>query len=621
MKRHGGSGLLNHSSAIAWTILALSVVVTIAASLFSHHSVQQAALTRFDAKTDDIKASIRRRIVSQKVALWGGVGLFEALGEVSRAQWRDYAETLKFDRNLPGLQGFGYAEMIAPGELSSHTARIRAEGFADYRVYPGGSRDIYSSIIFLEPFRGRNLRAFGYDMFSEPTRRTAMEFARDTGTPGMSGMVTLVQETDRDVQHGFLVYLPVYRRGLPRETIAERRAALQGFIYSPYRIGDLMEGILGKEDAGIHFHIYDGGETSPAKLMYDSSRNVLSLESTEAQFTKTSTLWHGDHAWTLEFRSRPGFVASSEENQPIVIAAAGLLIDALLFLTISSLGSQRRRALEMAEAMTKELRMAKAEAEKLAQQESHHRRKEAEARRRLQTANEGLKQFTSAVAHDLRAPLKRIESFVSILQEEYAGKMDGDGRDILQRIERGSSRMTQLLESLHNYARLSRVSITGKVANVAQTARHAADSLAAGMEGAAITYAIEDSLHVRGDRLLLQQVLQNLIANSVKFRGTMPPAIVVAAERMDGSRVRISVSDNGIGIESRYARKVFEMFARLHSDDEYPGTGIGLAVCKKIVSDHGGEIFVDTTYTGGTRIVILLDEMVSRSAADRAVAA
>ncbi len=140
----------------------------------------------------------------------------------------------------------GFAVPVPAAQLASHEQRIRAEGFPDYRVSPPGKRDFYTAIVYLEPFDWRNQRAFGYDMYSEPVRREAMERARALGVPALSGRVRLVQETSSDVQAGVLLYLPVFQRGAPLETPAQRDQAFMGWVYAPFRLGDLMLGTLGR---------------------------------------------------------------------------------------------------------------------------------------------------------------------------------------------------------------------------------------------------------------------------------------------------------------------------------------------------------------------------------------
>ncbi|WGR90817.1 CHASE domain-containing protein (plasmid) [Bradyrhizobium sp. ISRA435] len=178
------------------------------------------------------------------------MGLFAATGNrVTREEWRTYVNTLAIDRDYPGIQGVGFAKHIAAQQRHAHVLAVRSEGFPDYQIKPGGDRDEYTSIVYLEPFDWRNRRAFGFDMFTEPVRRQAMIRARDTGAPSISGKVTLVQETDQGVQNGVLMYLPVYQTAVPPATVEERKAGLVGYVYAPFRMRDLMQGILGDRPA------------------------------------------------------------------------------------------------------------------------------------------------------------------------------------------------------------------------------------------------------------------------------------------------------------------------------------------------------------------------------------
>ena len=165
----------------------------------------------------------------------------------TRSDWKNFIEFSRFEKNLPGIQGIGFSFIVPKDQLEQHIKRIQAEGFPNYTIFPADDRSVYTSIIYLEPFAGRNLRAFGYDMFWEPTRRKAMELARDNDVAMLSGKVELVQETNVDVQVGTLMYVPVYKYGLPTNTIEQRRVAILGWVYSPYRMNDLMQGILDRK--------------------------------------------------------------------------------------------------------------------------------------------------------------------------------------------------------------------------------------------------------------------------------------------------------------------------------------------------------------------------------------
>ncbi len=596
-----------HNSLTAWVILAMSVVVTIIAYYISNEWVTQASKSRFTFKAEDIHTAIKKRMNEQEAALWGGVGLFNASNEVSRAEWKVYVKSLRLQKYLPGLQGYGFAEAVSHDDKQAHIEKIRNEGFPEFKISPPGKREIYTSIIYLEPFQDRNLRAFGYDMFSEPTRREALERARDTGEVAVSGKVTLVQETDNDVQFGFLMYLPVYYKHMPTSTVEEKRLALNGYVYSPFRIRDLMQGILGKRDNIIDFRIYDSNVKE--RLLYDSSNKYTpNLVSKENQFITSRPLTIGGRPWLLEFRSKPGFISQNEQNQPLLIAAGGILIDILLFITISSLSSQRKRAHDLALRMTDELRFAKVKAEIGEKNETELRKLEQESNKKLKNANEGLLGFNRIVAHDLRSPLKRIEAFLSILRQDYVKDLDEEGKNVFDRIENASIKMRELLDSLLEYTRCGNFLDEGDpilINNFIERALDEFDFEASNANIQVDLYA-DTTCSINGNEDLLTLVMQNLISNSIKFNDRDIPSIFITNQLLPNNMLEISVSDDGIGIAPQYAERVFNIFSRLHNEEDYEGTGIGLAICKKIITDHNGNIFIDQSYNQGTRVVIAL---------------
>ncbi len=342
---------------VAWVVLAISLFITWFAFDMTRTAVIDHSRERFRLQTDDIKTAIAKRMRDQEIALRGGVGLFAVHPEVTREQWKTFVDLLDLAENFPGLQGFGYAEQIEPHKLDAYIATIRDEGFTDFTVRPPGPRDIYTSITFLEPFDWRNKRAFGFDMFSETQRREAMERARDTGAPAATGIVTLVQETNRDVQRGFLLYLPVYRSGAFPDAIKQRRDELTGYVYSPFRMNDLMRGILGVGDKDIHFDIFDGRQQREEQHLYRSEEPGKTTGTAIAgEIARTTVLEFAGRQWTLAFSAKPGYTSAAERRQPLLIGGAGLLIDALVFFVISFVAGQQRKAESKASEFSEESR-------------------------------------------------------------------------------------------------------------------------------------------------------------------------------------------------------------------------------------------------------------------------
>ncbi len=345
--------------AIAWIVLLASLVVTFFSWYIARSAVMQSANEHFVFRSQTIEMALRDRLHTCAFLLQSGAGLFAGSEEVTRAKWRTYVTALQIDKHYQGVQGLGFSRRILAAEKSTHIRQIRDEGFPEYEIRPDGERPEYTSIIFLEPFDWRNQRAFGYDMFSEATRREAMMMARDTGLPALSGKVTLLQETEKDVQAGFLMYLPVYRNGEVADTPEQRREALMGYVYSPFRMNDLMQGLLIDKREYVDLQIFDGGEPLQEALLYPSGDMESNLSHPgHAHFaTYQSILEYAGRRWLLVFKSSPYFEETIDAGKVNSILLLGTAISLLLFYVLLPLTRSRNQALSLAN-MTEDLEKA-----------------------------------------------------------------------------------------------------------------------------------------------------------------------------------------------------------------------------------------------------------------------
>jgi PAS domain S-box-containing protein len=341
----------------ALIILLAALAITISYAIYVERNVEARSKLEFTLVCNEIKTKISLRLQGHAQLLRTGSAYFAASDSVTRSEWKAFNTHARIEENLPGIQGIGFSLIIPKNELQYHIKVIRQEGFPDYTVRPAGNREFYTSIIYLEPFSGRNLRAFGYDMYSEPIRRSAMEQARDFDVAALSGKVTLVQETDKDLQTGTLMYVPVYRNGKPLNTVEERRAAIFGWVYSPYRMNDLMTGILGRWDlhdlTRIHLQIYDNASMSAESLLFDSQQKN-SLQRTDLPSrTITIPIVFNGKKWTLRFSQSDKQLPYLSGNV-VLIFIGGIIISFLLFgLSLSLSKSSRKR--QLAEKLTAEL--------------------------------------------------------------------------------------------------------------------------------------------------------------------------------------------------------------------------------------------------------------------------
>ena len=341
-----------------WFVLVVGILLTIAAALYVKSSVARSAAREFTSQGNEIQHKIIGRLEDHARLLQSGAALFNASERVTRRQWHVFTQSQKVEQQLPGIQGIGFSVPIPREELAQHVRKIRQEGFPEYRLKPAGDRELYTSIIYLEPFTGRNLRAFGYDMFSEPVRRAAMEQARDTGAAALSGKIVLVQETGAEVQAGTLMYVPVYHKGLPLETVAQRRAALQGWVYSPYRMNDLIKGILDShhelKKQHIHLQLFDGVTPSPQSLLYGNYSEAD--KKLRHENLSTRQIQTNGRLWTLCLARTGGGFFSAAYLSIWLTAVGGAGITFLLFFLIQALLNTRAKAQRIAEKLMQERR-------------------------------------------------------------------------------------------------------------------------------------------------------------------------------------------------------------------------------------------------------------------------
>jgi len=698
---HGLRQLFSWRNGVAWGMLAFTLLVQLVVWQSLRTNEDRAARQQFQMLGEKVTEAIRKRLRDHEQILLGGAGLFDAVENVSREQWRTYVERLLLPDRYPGIQGVGFSQAIPQAERDAHVARMRAQGYPDYDIHPPGQRELYTSIVYLEPFLRRNLAAFGYDMYSEPTRRRAMQRAAQLGETSITGKVTLLQETHGKVQAGVLLYVPVYRPSAPLTTPEQRMQALIGFVYSPYRVEDLMRGILRAADLPLALHIYASPGEEPEHLLYASSE---APEPGSARFSQLQQLELYGQTWTLRMDSRPEFDERFHSNEALVFGL-GLGLSLLVFFLTSSLALRHSRAQALANEMTRHIRQSKHDlrlseerlslalkgsndglwdldleagsmfasprawdmlgyrpneltcdlklwerltvAEDLAQQKArlaqtmlsnvdhfttelrlqhkHGHVVPVLLRGHIQRDPQGMAQrisgtlmdlterkrveqmkndFVSTVSHELRTPLTSISGALGLIVGGALGSAPPTMQQMLEIAYRNSLRLGHLINDLLDMEKIAagKMSFELREHSLGDLLEESLASNQALCEQHGVRCTLEHPTDVLVwvDGLRLQQVLGNFLSNAVKF--TPDGGEIRLHSSLRGTKVRISVTDQGPGIPEAFRSRVFEKFAQADASDsrQKSGTGLGLAITKELIERMGGTVGFDCVPGQGT---------------------
>jgi signal transduction histidine kinase/CheY-like chemotaxis protein len=553
---------------LPWLVLLTCGALTVLGALSVDRSGRSRDELRIESTARDLAAAVVGRVDTYVALLRAGTGLFAASDRVTHAEFQQFIAHLDLRHRFPGIQGIGFARRVDAAAVEALEADIRAQGATAFRVWPREPmRPVYTAIVYLEPLDEMNRQALGFDMFSEPVRRSAMERAAAEGQPIASGRVRLVQEqaSPSEPQPGFLIYVPLYRRGASLETVAERVSALQGFVYAPFRAGDLLNAIVRADpSSAITLRLYDGKRLEPQALLYASA------PTTEAPATTLRVqrdLEVAGRTWTLEVVALPGFASTSRQLVASLLLL-GFAVSVLLFL------------------LTRAEARARADAERNAQELGR-------SEQALRAASRAKDEFLATLSHELRTPLNAILGWTRMLRTGHLDPARADAA--LAIVERNARAQAQLVEDILDVSRI----ITGKlrldfgVVAINPIVEEAVAAVRPAAEAKGITLECRldpgaGTIVAAADRV--QQIAWNLLSNAIKFT---PEGghVRISTARAD-QKVSLEVRDDGVGIAPSFLPHVFDRFTQADSSTTraHSGVGLGLAIARHLAELHGADI-------------------------------
>ena len=569
---------------LPYLVLATLILSTIGITYLYYQSARSKDSIRFNNEVNRVQTALETKIGLYTGLLRSGRGYIESRKDLTREGFANFVKSLELEKNYVGVQGIGYSVIISPEEREALTARMKAEGYPNFKIFPADERDFYQAIIYLEPDDRQNRAAIGYDMSTEETRRAAIERARDTGEAAATGKVVLIQEIESQKQLGFLIYLPVYKDGIIPETVTGKRENIQGYVYSPFRAGNFLNEIQQVTNTeGIGVTIYDGAN-NPENIMArtTSQNNGFFAPQIGENFSAQNEINFAGRNWIIAYNSLPSFADQSSVNWTPLIFLSGIAFSFLLF-GMTYWESSARAKLQTVAA-------------ELFESEKQKRRllvKEQDARKVAEKANQAKDEFISVVSHELRTPLNAIAGWTRILKTEDLPEIKK--KLALEKIEKNLRQQTNLVDDLLGYSQMvsEETDFNKKEIIFSELFEDVYKKVKPQAQAKGIKLHRDNNLNgskVIGDEEKLKTVINNLLSNAIKF--TPEGGTIEAKLDKKGDEVQLVVKDDGIGISSKFMPHVFERFQQADSSitRRYGGLGLSLAISKHIVTLHNGTI-------------------------------
>ncbi len=530
--------------------------------------------TNLNSGTKSAADLVQSTVGTYGEVLRGAAGLFNVDPNLSEKSWQSYIDNLRFEQRYPGMQGISYIQTVPSDQLGDFLANNTTSDGQPYVISPDTPRNTYNVTRYISPNTPEQRPYIGYDPSTENVRGTAMNLARDTGALAVSGRVTRIV----DKQPGFVLYVPVYKEGMPVQTVEQRQAAIKGYVSAGVRIQDLINGLFGKllnNSAAVELYAGKFADTK-ANVYRSKSYNEVIKRHNASSATQLITVSGND--WLLVTHAVPNYSPQSQHNLSRTILFGGIALSVLASALIFTIMVSRGRTIT------------------------------AEKNREVQEVKDSL---IALASHQLRTPATGVKQFVGMVLEGYAGPIKPTQKEMLEKAYLSNERQIKIINQILHVSRADsgRLVLTFSKLNLTKTIKtiKAEQAQIYKDRGQKLILKLpKTDVFIHADEQYIAMAIDNLLSNASKY--SFQRSAITVTLRRTRNEVVLSVADKGVGIDPKDMHLLFQKFSRIHNDLSIAagGSGIGLYLCREIIELHGGTIEVASEPGKGSVFTVIV---------------
>lgn len=581
-----------------------SLILALAAVAYGANQERRQLASQFEKQAANFAEALDKNLSEHLGALSALQDLYSASVHVNRNDFRAFvSRTLRDQKDIKALS---WNPRVLQHERVLYEEEVRQEGFADFHITQrnldgqlarADERAEFVTVRYIEPF-DENRKAFGFDVASNPVRRAALALARDTGEKVATGRITLVQETSK--QFGILVFAPIYKNGLPQNTVEDRRRNLFGFAVEVLRGGDLVTNAFNNLDQdGIVVRLTDKSAPEDAQFLFENTSVDHAVNKIQATGYFGDTLTIGKsfplavagRQWSLDVLPDQTYVATRQTNNSGLVFIIGMLLTCSVGVFVMVVSGQGAILQQRVDDRTRALQLSEGEAN---------------------AANKAKSEFLANMSHELRTPLNAIIGFSDIIKTEILGPIKPEmyvtyAHDIF-------SSGQHLLDVIQSILDMSKIESGQHTINIIRSDfNHICEEALVMVRGRAEKekvileqHLFEPSPFVMADKAVTRQVLINLLTNAVKF--TPEGGRVTLSTLLDDRRLVVSIADTGIGMDAESVERAMEPFVQIEREQgrSHEGTGLGLPLTHKFIDMQHGTFDLQSDLGVGTTATFTL---------------